>query len=522
MGKTNYVSPSWRMPRNQDKNKIDTLSVLFDGSNDVTNSSTVFDTGGADQYTISAFIKRDPNPFLSYGYICGDGQSFGYAMSQGGTVGGVVEGQFYMYSGGSAGTPISNTAINANQWYHICIVVDQSASPDEVYFYIDGQLDKMTSVWNNNYEPHDIGEISSIGSNQELANQWEFDGLISQVSFWDEELSEAQIQQLAQGNTQGLPVPIQDYNLGDYSIYDSNNLNTAAQEAHLDMPRLTFKIRDLDDNYFKVNDFGDVYGNGYTGDFGFCCWFKLTGSGSDEGIMQINSSSSSYEGAVYYYTSHDGLAFDFGSQRFETGLEKSTLGTGWNHIAFSTDNDGNHKFWFNGTSQALTSEGNYGTINYLNDDLYIGRYYSNTYVMDGSITGVGFFKQELTNAIVEELHDNGLFYDDPNTISGVTDCVAYYCLTEKDTIEINGDPVSVPLKIPTGITGGTGDAEGVNQDVSNLIEPLMGVEAGPSIGRSLDGSNIKGDSPFASGTAISVNMGINGDTEESGRSTEIP
>ena len=142
--------------------------------------------------------------------------------------------------------------------------------------------------------------------------------------------------------------------------------------------------------------------------------------------------------------------------------------------------------------------------------------------MDGSVTGIGFFKQQLTNAIVEELHDNGLFYDDPNTISGVTNCVAYYCLTEKDTIEINGAPVSVPLKIPTGIIGGTGDAEGVNQDISNLIEPLMGVEAGPSIGTSLNVNNIKGESPFASGTAISVNMGINGDTEESGRSTDIP
>ena len=97
-------------------------------------------------------------------------------MSQGGTGSGIVEGQFYMYGGAAGGVQIvSNTPINADQWYHICIVVDQTGT-SVVEFYIDGQLDKTTNSWTGGIEPEDIGQISTIGSNKSGANQWEFDG----------------------------------------------------------------------------------------------------------------------------------------------------------------------------------------------------------------------------------------------------------------------------------------------------------------------------------------------------------
>ena len=520
MAKTKFISPSWRMSKNKDQSKRDTQSIAFDGSNDVTNSTSEFDTSGEIEYSLSFFIKRNSNPNLDYGYLCGSGTGEGWAISQGGTAGGISEGQFYMYSGGSAGTPISNTLINADQWYHICIVVDQTLLVDEVNFYIDGVLDKTTNTWTNNYEPSDISGISSIGSNSSVAGQWEFDGHMSQASFYDYSLSSAQVLQLSQGDTQGIPSPAQDYNLGDYSIFDSNNLNTAAQQVQL-APSLTFLISDTNDNFFKVNTFGNEYGDGYSGDFGFACWFKLTGSGTDEGVMQIGASS--YDPfSVYYYTTRGGLGFQIASQQFKTGILKSTLGTGWNHMAFSTDNDGNHLFWFNGVSTSLTQSGNYGSAFFANEDLYMGKYYGNNYVMDGSISGVGFFKQELTTAIVSELYDNKLFYDDPNTITGVSNCVAYYTLTEVDTTDVNSDVVSTGLKNPTG-TGGTGVANGQNQDVGLFLkQTLPGVVNGASIGRSLSVNNIRGESKFSLGTAISVNMGLNADIEDSGRSEDIP
>ena len=522
MAKTKFITPSWRMSRYQDRNNKDSLSVLFDGNNDVTNLSIPFDVSGEITYSLSFFIKRNSNPLLSYGYLCGDGLGEGWAMSQGGTGSGIVEGQFYMYGGAAGGVQIvSNTPINADQWYHICIVVDQTGT-SVVEFYIDGQLDKTTNSWTGGIEPEDIGQISTIGSNKSGANQWEFDGNIARASFYDYKLSASQVLQLSQGNNQGLTSPVQDYNFGDYSVYDSNNLNTAADE-YLGQPNLTFQINDTNDNVFKVDDFGDVYGDNYNGDFGFSCWFKLTSTTTDEGIMQVGTSS--YDPfSLYYYTSRGGLGFELGAAEFETDILKSTLGTGWNHIAFSTDNNGNHQCWLNNQTITLTEEANYTEIDFKDEDLYIGRYYGTSYVVDGSVCGVAFFKQELTNAIVEDLYNNGdFYYSDPNTLPGVSDCVAYYGLTEKDTTDVNGDVISIPLKMPTGITGGTGLAEGQNQDVGLFLKAtLPNVTDGLAVGTSLNEANIYGESKFSSYTAVSFNMGLNAETEDSGRSEDIP
>jgi hypothetical protein len=140
--------------------------IDFDGSGDSAALGTGLEMGST--FSWSCFIRMGSISNGGYGYFNamsedGVNHQSGYAISEGGTAGGVLSaGQAYYYggSGASPGTNgnavrISDHAFQIGVWTHICCTIDNGASSGTIKTYINGVLDRtITSQQSRTFLTH--------------------------------------------------------------------------------------------------------------------------------------------------------------------------------------------------------------------------------------------------------------------------------------------------------------------------------------------------------------------------------
>jgi len=99
---------------------------------------------------------------------------------------------------------VSTTAITVNNWHHIVFVFDSTAN--EIKFYLDGNLDKTTTVTIGT-----AGSIKTIGSYNGTLHY--LNGSLSNFSIWNIDLTSAQVSEIY---NEGLPS-----NLNSHSAYSN-------------------------------------------------------------------------------------------------------------------------------------------------------------------------------------------------------------------------------------------------------------------------------------------------------------
>ena len=81
-------------------------------------------------------------------------------------------------------------------------------------------------------------------------------------------------------------------------------------------------------NYFKVTDFGNHFGDNYTGDITLSLWFKADATDSDDGIWDLGPFSGSYKLALVMQSDQISWREGSGWRRNVTFTDTSS----WHHV----------------------------------------------------------------------------------------------------------------------------------------------------------------------------------------------
>ena len=211
---TQFTNRQWRLPNEENKSKVSNYSMDFDGSSQYIelNSSVLL----PNQHTISTWIKSNDLTSSAIGYVFSTEPTIkGIGLDEGD--GSFGAGKFYYWNGGGP-TTVSTTAITVNNWHHIVFVFDSTAN--EIKFYLDGNLDKTTTV--------SIGTAVSlkiIGSYNGTINY--LNGKLDAFSIFNYALSSSQVTTLYGSSSTGIgnpmslsPKPVAYYPLGDQDAFN--------------------------------------------------------------------------------------------------------------------------------------------------------------------------------------------------------------------------------------------------------------------------------------------------------------
>ena len=219
---TEFFNDQWRIPSNENQNKVSNYSMDFDGSSDYVDCgvSSRFDI---DQITISAWVNLTSGKSSTQviagirntnnGLICyhlqnqGSSSKFRFVISQ---------------EDGNYVDAVANDIHQHNTWYHLVAVADGS----NVKLYVNGVLQTDQKTYD--------GTITSPTQNFNIGRQssnplYYWNGQIDQVTVFDYGLSATEVSTLNGGGTAITnpmslsPKPIYYAQLGDQSVDNGTN-----------------------------------------------------------------------------------------------------------------------------------------------------------------------------------------------------------------------------------------------------------------------------------------------------------
>ena len=302
---TEFISNSWLMPENSNKDKLANYSLDFDAASSnyinlyngtVANLPTEFSIGASDSYSFSFWIKsnvttssnffytqRGSAPYLRFytNYISGDDSYRVYFI--------VRDDSYVEITENSDSTNL----VNRNAWNHIVGIIDRSAS--KLYVYVNGTVTGTGTS---------LGSLGAISQQTDVAIggdpypsgsiRYEFDGEISSASIFDYALTSSQVTQLyGTGSAIGNPMaitngrkPVAYYPLGnagfngeflvpngaeqDY-VFDFDGSNTK-----INYTQINFSTASTLSAWAKRNTAANMFLFGNTNSGGYGCYFVGT------------------------------------------------------------------------------------------------------------------------------------------------------------------------------------------------------------------------------------------------------
>jgi|14_taG_2_1085336.scaffolds.fasta_scaffold07560_2 hypothetical protein len=467
---TQFTNRQWRLPNNENKDKQSNYSMDFDGSSQYIqlNSSVLL----PNQHTISTWIKSDDLTSSGVGYLfTTEGTIKGIGLDEGSGPSGA--GKFYYWNGSV--NIISTTAITVNNWHHIVFVFDSTAN--EIKFYLDGNLDKTTTV-----SIGTAGNIKTIGS---YAGSLHYlNGKLDAFSIYNYALSSSQITTLYGSSSTGIgnpmslsPKPVFYAPLGDQDSFNG---------AEYLVPNSSLKDYVFD---FIPNDYIDCGNDSslqITGDLSISAWFKIDNSSSNSYFNIITKWISGDSAWSSYVTKSTGILSFWistnGSSQSQINSTTNVNDGNWHH--FLGINDGtNIKLYIDGN---LEDTGTGGTIYNSTQNVLIGKTNQNSFLFSGELSNVQIFNTALTDGTggtvnqIETLYNNG---SPLTSMSGFTSLQGWWKLDASATYDGSNWTIE-----DSSSNSNDGTSSGMTQ--ANLVQSDLSFTSGYSpYALSFDGAN---------------------------------
>ncbi|MDC3326728.1 LamG domain-containing protein [Flavobacteriaceae bacterium] len=366
---TEFFNDQWRIPSNENQNKISNYSIDFDGTSDFININSLASSLGS-QGSFSAWVNVsdwstraailgfafDADNFLRFGVRPNNNNCFS------------IGGQF----NNVANEVLSDTtSLSENVWYHIVATSDGS-----VYkLYVNGQLQTLTilagsnngdwvSDFSSTANKGTIGSLNRTGPSEDL-----FSGKIDQVTVFNYALSQDQVTQLgAEGYAFNFNGSTQAIDCGAGSRFDIDQITISGWVNLSNSITSTLVIAGIR----NTNN-------------GFICYHLQNAGATSKFRFVIVQEDGTYA---------DAIANDI--HQYNT----------WYHVVGVADGS-NVKLYVNGVPQ--TDTGTYdGTIKSPTQNFNIGRQPSNPlYYWDGELSNISVFNTGLQESDVQTLYNSG-------------------------------------------------------------------------------------------------------------------
>ena len=396
---TEFFNDQWRIPSNENQNKVSNYSCKFDSvaNNSISLGNTL--TNGFSELTVSVWANFSSLPGRLMGLISKDltnQRSFEIRYNSSGV-------NFIVSTNGSQiflSSVYPKNSINIGQWYNFIGVYDGS----NILFYVDGILIGTPTALTGSLQ-NTTSELN-IGLRSASPSATTFDGKIDQVSIFDYALPATGTNSIATlyggGNAVTNPMalspkPIAYYQLGDQSVDNGANYlvpNNSLQDY--------------------VFDYGFTSGNSYTAiqtndlsslsAISISTWFKY-----NSGIASF-SNLFNLEGNIKLlnWTSTAQIRFQGSGGSTDRHIINTT---------FEVDRWYNLTLTYNGTSAKCYIDGDISkgfdvtasnlALTSSQNKFNIGSSTSNSNRWDGFISNTAMFNYELTNSQAVLIYNNG-------------------------------------------------------------------------------------------------------------------
>ena len=422
---TEFFNDQWRIPSNENQNKVSNYSCEFDGTSDKIEFGNVNSFERTDSFSGSCWVNLDSISIQFLLTKMPNSSPFrGYLMY-------IVNGRLQFAF--NANFPSNRIQVNsvgtisAGNWNHLVFTYDGSSLRTGVKLYINGIEQSVTfegpvSVSGSTINTADF-QISGRGTSSLV------DGKIDQVSVFDYELLASQVATLYGGGTALTnpmslsPAPVSYYQLGDQSVDNGANYLVPNNS-------LSDYVFDFDGS----NDFIDCGNDSslqFSSSFSISAWVKINDT-SNNAIISKDSSGATGSGYHIDFRSGNQVhawAYNATNKVIKTGLSINV----WYHIVFvfesSGGTNGTQSLYVNAQTPATSSITNFAASTVKN--LRIGNSEAiSGFNTNGLISNVSIFNSNLSSAQITTIYNNG----SPNDISSLNP-VSWWKLNAQDTFD---------------------------------------------------------------------------------------
>lgn len=511
---TQFISNSWLMPTNANKDKLSNYSLDFNGVDEFINiGSDLFTGSGISEISMSLWVKFvDASPsdtIIAKDDVSGTNPRNFLIQAVGSTL---------YFNTSTNGTSFSSSQTVSTstydfldqQWHHFVFVYKAgSGGSAEKSIYIDGaaRVSDTSSAFSDIFNTTNVDiRIARRGDNARP-----LDGNITEVAIFDYALSASQVTDVygtgsAVGNPMSLTTkPVAYYPLGD-SAFNGEFLATNNATELYENYALDF---DGTDDYIDLGS-GLDYFDYESGSYSVSCWTKWTGTIYNKPIM--NFGDNNFKFSLWQSPGNSGNSISVqlnkggGQKLILSAWNRSgvTLNDGnWHHICivirqntgattpFATAWAGLFDVYIDGSN--VTTGGYSGFYTITADNTLSG----SAKFMDGSLSNCSIYNSALTSGQVTTLYNSGKPFD-LNTFA-VTP-VSWWRLGATGS-SFNGTNFTILDEI------GSSNGTSANMTQSALVDGVGASGNGTSSGMS-SGTNKTGDSPYSSNNAVSYNMSV--------------
>jgi len=456
---TEFFNDQWRIPSNENQNKVSNYSCEFDGTNEIIRFGDVNNFERTDSFSGSCWVN-----------LTGSDNEFILSKQDGTTTKGYmlyvnVSRYLILYIANTTTNRIlirTNSTVSNNNWNHLAFTYDGSSTSAGVKLYINGVNQSLTNLGNTSI----TGSLldSSVpfqisGRDGTSANG--VNGKIDQVSIFDYELSATEVSTLYGGGTAVTnpmslsPKPIAYYQLGDQSV--DNGANYLVPNNSLSDYVFNFPPND----HVAIGNSTDF--NFGTGDFTISFWINFNNFAPYQYIFDFRDSNLTSENvlSMYMKPSLNTIVVTGAGSVALSGNSGTALSSGvWNNVIIKRNNNivTSH---INGANADQTS-GVFGLDFNTTPKLNIGANGSGASGVNGKMSNFQIFNTALPQTgsnSIEAIYNNG---SPLTSMSGFTSLVAWYKLNASDTFDGSNWTIN-----DYGSGGNDGTSSGM--DSSNLV-----------------------------------------------------
>tara|TARA_R100001163_G_scaffold3069_6_gene4715 strand:+ start:590 stop:3442 length:2853 start_codon:yes stop_codon:yes gene_type:complete len=391
---TQWISPTWRMPKNSNQSKVDNYSLDFDGTAEYITVGQISEINSASAVTISYWAKKEA--------ASGDDMAVGSLVT---STNGIwlqwyTDNNVY-FSPRNGGTTNVNTSLTGDtNWHHLVGVYDGT----NMTIYIDGAQAVTSTTSVPAALSATAGDNFQIGA---LNGGYFTSGQINQVTVYEQALTSDQVAALYNSGTPVnpmalTPLPIAYYPIGDTATGSSTTL-TVPNDA---VPSATvFNFVESSTQYIDIGTNNSVLMP--TDELSISLWVKFSAAaiGNYRGLFTANSTGGN-DGYLIWKSNTNLLQFyirESGVWR-TASFSPAVVQDVWYHVVGTWDGTDVKIYVDNvvgGTTATASSiTYNASTVNRIGD-------YA-TYEMDGDMANVQFWNKGLSAANVTTLYNNGV------------------------------------------------------------------------------------------------------------------